>query len=104
VQPPPLKLPATVALGGMELARHARVPLPVIADEVRSATLWWTYRNTKAKRELGFRTRPHEQTLEDAVTWQREQLGGRRPRAGPERFALRAAGRLLRAGERLRGR
>jgi dihydroflavonol-4-reductase len=104
VQPPPLKLPATVALAGVELARHARVPLPVIADEVRSATLWWTYRNTKAKRELGFRPRPHEQTLEDAVTWQREQLGGRRPRAGPERFALGAAGRLLRAGERLRGR
>ena len=46
-------------------------------DEVRSATLWWTYRNTKARRELGFEPRPHEETLEDAVQWQMEQLGDR---------------------------
>jgi dihydroflavonol-4-reductase len=104
VDPPPLKLPGAVAVGGVRTARMARLPLPVIADEVRSATLWWTYRNTKAKRELGFRPRPHEQTLEDAVAWQREQLGGRRPAGGPQRIALRAAGRLMRAGERLAGR
>jgi dihydroflavonol-4-reductase len=104
VGPPPLKLPASVAVGGLELARLARLPVPVIVDEVRSATLWWTYRNTKARRELGFRPRPHEQTLEDAVAWQREQLGDRRPQAGPERLALRALGRLVRAGERLAGR
>jgi dihydroflavonol-4-reductase len=104
VDPPPLKLPGAVAVGGVRTARMARLPLPVIADEVRSATLWWTYRNTKAKRELGFRPRPHEQTLEDAVAWQREQLGGRAPAGGPQRLALRAAGRLVRAGERLAGR
>jgi dihydroflavonol-4-reductase len=104
VDPPPVKLPASVAVGGLELARLVRLPVPVIVDEVRSATLWWTYRNTKARRELGFRPRPHEQTLEDAVAWQREQLGDRRPQAGPERFALRALGRLMRAGERLAGR
>ncbi|MGH2988130.1 MAG: NAD-dependent epimerase/dehydratase family protein [Solirubrobacterales bacterium] len=104
VGPPPLKLPASVAVGGLELARLARLPVPVIVDEVRSATLWWTYRNTKARRDLGFRPRPHEQTLEDAVAWQRDQLGDRRPQAGPERLALRALGRLMRAGERLAGR
>jgi dihydroflavonol-4-reductase len=104
VGPPPLKLPGSVAVGGLELARFARLPVPVIVDEVRSATLWWTYRNTKARRELGFRPRPHEQTLEDAVAWQRDQLGDRRPQAGPERLALRALGRLMRAGERMVGR
>jgi dihydroflavonol-4-reductase len=104
VSPPPLKLPASLAVGGVQAAQLARLPLPVIADEVRSATLWWTYRNTKAKRELGFRPRPHEQTLEDAVAWQREQLGDRRPAAGPQRLALHAVGRLMRAGERLGGR
>jgi dihydroflavonol-4-reductase len=104
VGPPPLKLPASVAVGGLELARLARLPVPVVVDEVRSATLWWTYRNTKARRELGFRPRPHEQTLEDAVAWQRDQLGDRRPHPGPERLALRALGRLMRAGERLAGR
>jgi dihydroflavonol-4-reductase len=104
VAPPPLKLPGSVAVRGLELARLARLPVPVIVEEVRSATLWWTYRNTKARRELGFRPRPHEQTLEDAVAWQREQLGDRRRQAGPERLALRALGRLVRAGERLSGR
>jgi len=104
VSPPPLKLPGPIALAGVQVARLARLPLPVIGDEVRSATLWWTYRNTKARRELGFRPRPHEQTLEDAVAWQREQLGGRAPAGGPQRLALRAAGRLVRAGERLAGR
>ena len=47
-------------------------------EEVLSASLWWTYRNTKAKRELGFKPRPHEQTLEDAVEWQLGELGDRR--------------------------
>jgi dihydroflavonol-4-reductase len=104
VDPPPLKLPAAIALGGVEAADLAHLPLPVVGDEVRSATLWWTYRSTKAKRELGFRARPHEQTLEDAIAWQREQLGGRRPEVGAQRLALRAFGRLVRTGERLAGR
>ena len=37
--------------------------------------LWWTYRNTKARTELGFQPRPHEETLEDAVRWQSDVLG-----------------------------
>ena len=67
-------------------------------EEVLSASLWWTYRNTKAKRELGFAPRPHEQTLEDAVEWQLAELGGRRG-AGLAARARRA--RALRAGRRL---
>jgi dihydroflavonol-4-reductase len=104
VDPPPLKLPGAVAVRGAQAARRLHLPLPLITDEVRSASQWWTYRNAKAKRELGFAPRPHEETLEDAVAWQRAQLGGRRPILGPERIALRAAGRLVRAGERLTGR
>jgi dihydroflavonol-4-reductase len=97
VDPPPLKLPTGVALAGTRAA--SRVGLPVHTDpgEILSASLWWTYRNTKAKRELGFAPRPHEETLETAVAWQLDQLNGRKPRAGPERFALRAIGRSLRA-------
>ena len=52
-------------------------------EEIASASLWWTYRNTKAKRELGFEPRPHEETLEEAVAWQLEQLGGRAGRRRP---------------------
>jgi dihydroflavonol-4-reductase len=99
VDPPALKLPTRLALGGIEAARLARLPLPVVPEEVRSAALWWTYRNTKAKRELGFKPRPHEETLTDAVNWQREQLGGH-VADGSGRFVLRAFNRVLRAAER----
>ena len=96
VAPPPLKLPTRLALGGAEAARAVRLPLPVVPEEVISAALWWTYSSAKAKRELGFKPRPHEETLVDAVRWQREQLGGRVATGGGP-FALRAAGRVLRA-------
>jgi hypothetical protein len=66
------------------------------AAEIVSASQWWTYRNTKARRELGFEPRPHEETLEDAVGWQLEELGNRRPRRSPDRYVLRAIGRAQR--------
>ncbi len=104
VPAPPVKLPTQLALRGAELAGATGLPLPVIPDEVRSATLWWTYRNTKAKRELGFAPRPHEETLEDAVAWQRSALGGRRPENGARSAALEAIGWAQRFSDRLVGR
>jgi dihydroflavonol-4-reductase len=101
VPPPPIKLPARLAIMGAQAAELSRLPLPVMGDEVRSAALWWTYRNTKARRELGFAPRPHEQTLEDAVRWQQAELGDRRPSPAPGNFALRAMGRALAVGERM---
>ncbi len=100
--PPALRLPAPLAIRGVELMRRVGIPLPVSREEVRSGTLWWTYRSTKAKRELGFRARPHEETLEDAVRWQLSALGddvslGTAPIDVPLRFA----GRALRVGERI---
>ena len=95
VTPPALKLPTRLALGGAEAARIARLPLPVIPEEVISATCWWTYKSAKAKRELGFSPRPHEETLTEAVGWQLEQLGGSvAVKSAP--FALRAVNRALR--------
>jgi hypothetical protein len=89
----------------VEVLARAGLPLPVSPDEVRSATLWWTYRNTKARKELGFAPRPHEETLEDAVRWQMEELGDRvRTGRGPEEAALAAFAPLLRLGERVFGR
>jgi dihydroflavonol-4-reductase len=105
VDPPALRLPGRVALGAVEAGSRLGLPLPTSRDEVRSATQWWTYRNAKARKELGFRPRPHEETLEDAVAWQSAQLGDRAaPRSGPEEVALRAFGRLLRAGDAALGR
>jgi hypothetical protein len=65
-------------------------------DEVRSGTHWFTYRNDKAKKKLGWQPRPHEETLEDTVRWQLEELG---PRAEGHRLtdlALRTTGSALR--------
>jgi dihydroflavonol-4-reductase len=73
----PVKLPAAPTRLAVELLRRAGIPMPVSPDEVRSANCWWTYRNTKARRELGFEPRPHEETLEDAVRWQMDELGDR---------------------------
>ncbi len=50
VEPPEVKAAARRSrLRGAEAAARAHLPLGLVADEVRSASLWWTYRNTKAK-------------------------------------------------------
>ncbi len=102
-RPPAVKLPARVALAGAEAATWAGVGIPTSIGEVRSASLWWTYRNAKAKRELGFKPRPHEETLEDSVRWQLDQLGDRKPSRGPEQVVLRVLGRAMRATEKVVG-
>jgi dihydroflavonol-4-reductase len=101
VEPPPVKLPARLAVAAAEAAQLARLPIAVTPDEARSAVLWWTYSNAKARKELGFEPRPHEQTLEEAIRWQAEQLGAQEGGAGLQRAALGLAGRVLRAGDRL---
>ena len=101
--PPPAKIPLAAVLGPVEVAERLGLPTPTSRDEVRSGALWWTYRNTKAKRELGFKPRPHEETLEDAVSWQAAELGDRvRRDGGGRRLALRAFGTAVRAVEGVR--
>ena len=103
VAPPALKLPGRLMLGMVEAGARTGLPVPSSADEVRSAMLWWTYRNTRAKQELGFSPRPHEET------WRKPSAGRRRSSAtgsgsgghGPEQIAARRAGQALRVGERV---
>ena len=71
-EPPALRLAPGVAL---RLAQAAGTRGPISVQEVRLASQWWTYKNTKAKRELGFRPSPHEDTLEATVDWYRDKLG-----------------------------
>jgi len=104
VPPPPVRLPGQVALAGVEAASRASVPLPTTPDEVRSGMQWWAYRSDKAERELGFAARPHEETLEDTVRWQMEQLGDRVGRTQLYSLPLDVAGQALRLGGRLLGR
>jgi dihydroflavonol-4-reductase len=101
---PPVKLPGRPMALAVDAMVRVGLRLPVSPEEVRSANLWWTCRNTKARKRLGFEPRPHEETLEDAVRWQMEQLGDRvRTRRGPPEVALAAFGPLLRAGGRVFG-
>jgi dihydroflavonol-4-reductase len=101
---PPVKLPGRPMALAVDAMVRVGLRLPVSPEEVRSANLWWTCRNTKARKRLGFEPRPHEETLEDAVRWQMEQLGDRvRTRRGPPEAALAAFAPLLRAGGRVFG-
>jgi len=82
VDAPRVKLPGQALLHMLEVGDRLPLPvsLPTSPDEIRSARLWWCYRNTRAKSELGFKARGHEETLEDAVNWQRTQLAKGRER------------------------
>jgi dihydroflavonol-4-reductase len=70
---PPVKLPGRAAQAAATLLGVAGRGWPVTPLEVRAASQWWTYRSTKAARELGWKARPHEETLEATVTWHLER-------------------------------
>jgi dihydroflavonol-4-reductase len=97
VDPPSVKLPLHVALA---LARAGEWlpggPLPTPA-EVRAASLHWAFSSAKAKRELGWRTSPHEDCLEETIAWYREREGDRLAPPGTRQpVALRMAGAVVR--------
>jgi len=91
-----------VFVKGAQEAQAKRVgKIGIGVDEARSAALWWTYSSAKAKRELGFAPRPHEETLEATLTMTREQLGGRIGTSpGPAGALLEAVGRAGRVAGR----
>ncbi len=97
VEPPALRLPLNVALA---LARTAG-QLPGLAlpsaTEIRAASLRWAFSSAKAKRELGWRTSPHEDCLEETITWYREREGSRLAAPGSRQpLPMRALGAALR--------
>jgi dihydroflavonol-4-reductase len=105
VEPPAIKLPVVAALA---LAEAGRLPLPgaprIDAAEIRAAAHYWTFRSTKARRELGWSTRPHEETVEATVAWWVERLGSRLRGSGRQPLALRLTGAWLRgAGDLVSG-
>ena len=96
VPTPPLRLSGRLVATGVEAMEFVGLRLPTSADEVRSGTQWFTYRNEKAREELGWEPRSHEETLEDTVRWQLEELGERAEGHRLTDLALRATGRALR--------
>jgi dihydroflavonol-4-reductase len=98
VPPPPLRIHGRAMLAALDAMQAVGLPFPVPTsyDEVRSGMQWWTYSNDKARRELGWEPRPHEETLEDTVAWQLEELGDRVGGHALSDAALRGANAALR--------
>ena len=103
VEPPALKLPPAIALRLAQALEAAPGRPPITVDEVKSAGQWWTYKTTKAKRELGWTTSPHEDTIEATVNWYIDREGDRfkrSKRSQPIQYKLAAAMLGHRAGGR----
>jgi dihydroflavonol-4-reductase len=98
VEPPALKLPLHAALLMAGTARLAPVGVPMPPpSEIRAASLNWAFSSAKAKRELGWRTSPHEDCLEETIAWYRERDGERLSQAGARQpLGLRVAGAVAR--------
>jgi dihydroflavonol-4-reductase len=99
VEPPALRLSPGMAL---RMAQAAGRRSPVTVAEVRIGSQWWTYRNTKAKRELAWNPSPHEDTVEATVQWYREREGDRLKRTSrAQPVSYKAVGAALGAARRL---
>ena len=96
VPPPPVRIQGRLAVAGVEAMELIGWRVPTSADEVRSGSQWFTYRNDKARKKLGWEPRPHEETLEDTVNWQLEELGERTEGHRLTDLALRTTGGVLR--------
>jgi len=96
VPPPPLRMNGNLVLPGVAFMERIGFPIPTSTDEVRSGAQWFTYRNDKARRDLGWSPRPHEETLEDTVRWQLEELGERVSGHRLTDLAMRGAGTAFR--------
>jgi dihydroflavonol-4-reductase len=70
VEPPALRLPIPAALALAQAGGSASFGLT--AQEVRLRSLWWAYRSTKARDELGWVTGHHEDPLTDTIEWYRQ--------------------------------
>lgn len=99
VEPPAIRLSVPTALALARIAARGPGRPPISVNEVKSVSQWWTYSSAKAKRELGWSARPHEDTLEATVAYWIERDGdriARSPSSQPVQYKLAA-----RAVERL---
>lgn len=90
IEPPALRVPVSV---GMAMARAGGPAAAGISpQEARLRSLWWAYRSTKARDELGWVTGHHEDPLVETIEWLRRH--GHRPRSDARRqpVGLRVAG------------
>ncbi|HLY36301.1 MAG TPA: SDR family NAD(P)-dependent oxidoreductase [Candidatus Limnocylindria bacterium] len=97
VEPPAVKLRLPVALALAAAAQRAPSMSMPTPTEVRASSLNWAFSSAKAKRELGWRTSPHEDCLEATIAYYREREGARlAPSGSRQPLAARVSGTLLR--------
>jgi dihydroflavonol-4-reductase len=77
IEAPALRLSAPVALRVVQAASAAGIDTGITLTDVKVSSQWWCYRNGKAKRELGWSTTPHEDTIEATVSWYRDREADR---------------------------
>ena len=93
VEPPAVKLPLAVALQLAAAAERLPGRPPITVAEVKAGSLWWAFRSTKARRDLGWKPSHHEDTLVDTINWYREREPGIVGQPGDRQpLALRVAG------------
>ena len=82
IEGPAVRLPVPAALALAEASVRTPGPTLITPSEVRTAAHWWTYRSAKARRELGWSTQPHEETVEATVRYHEARLADRLQRTG----------------------
>ncbi len=90
---PPIRVPSRAVAAARVLGTRR---LGIAPHEVSAVSHWWTYRSTKARRELGWRPRPHEETLEATIGWHLEREHERIARTRrSQQLQYRAAGAAI---------
>jgi dihydroflavonol-4-reductase len=97
VEPPAVKLRLQAALALCATAERLGRPPTPSPVEVKAASLNWAFSSAKAKRELGWKTSPHEDCLEATINWYREHDGVKlAPPGARQPLALRVAAGAIR--------
>ncbi len=97
---PPVKVPRGLAAAGAGVLGLGPGRTVLAPAEVVAAGQYWTYRSGKARRELGWQARPHEETLGDTVGWYLDHEGDRIARSRrSQQLQYKAAGAFISAGE-----
>lgn len=101
VEPPAVKLPLPAALAAVRALSVVPGRSATTETELLASSFWWTFRSTKAKRELGYKPGHHEECLERTVQWYREREPLRlRERGTRQPILLRTAGFTVRQTSR----
>ena len=97
---PPVKVPRPLAAVAASVLRIGPGRTTLTPQEVLAASQFWTYRSSKARRELGWRPRPHEETLEATVNWYMDREHERIVRSHrSQQLQYRVAGTAISVGE-----